>query len=198
MPLVVKLGGSLAEAGTLRGWLAAVTGAGGGHAVIVPGGGAFSNAVRAEQRRLGFSDRAAHQMAVLAMEQYALLLLDMAPSLAPCVTPRAIRLALAAGRVALWLPSRMVDADPAIAASWDVTSDSLAAWLARRIGASHLVLVKSVAVPPPVTGEALAAQEIVDPAFPAYAGAAGCRLICCGPGDEARLAAALVALEQTG
>lgn len=199
MTAIVKLGGSLAEAGTLRTWLAALTEIGGGRAVIVPGGGAFADAVRTEQRRLGFSDHAAHRMAILAMEQYALLLLDLAPALAPCVSPAAIRLALAAGRVALWLPSRMVDADPAIAASWDVTSDSLAAWLARRIGAAHLVLVKSAVVPPPpVTAADLAARGIVDPVFPDYAAAAGCALTCCGPGDEARLAAALAAPGKTG
>ena len=31
-------------------------------------------------------------------------------------------------------------------ASWDVTSDSIAAWVARRTGAGRLVLVKAVAI----------------------------------------------------
>lgn len=199
MPVIVKLGGSLADSGGLESWLALLRARGGGRVVIVPGGGGFAEAVRTEQKRLGFSDLAAHRMAVLAMEQYALLLLDLAPDLSPCVSPAAMRMALAAGRVGLWLPSRMVDADPTIATSWDITSDSLAAWLARRIAAEHLVLVKSTAVPPPpVDAAALAARGIVDPAFPAYAAAAGCTLTCCGPGDEARLLAALAPSGETG
>src|SRR5260221_8111781 len=68
--IVVKLGGSLAEAGTLRRWLVALT-RGMGRAIVVPGGGAFAEAVRGQQRHLQFSDRAAHRMAPLAMEQYA-------------------------------------------------------------------------------------------------------------------------------
>lgn len=193
MPIaVVKLGGSLANAGTLGGWLDAVLAHGRGRTVVVPGGGAFADAVRSAQVRLGFSDRAAARMAVLAMEQYAELLLDRAPSLRACSDAAAIRAALAASDVALWRPSRMVESDPAIAASWDVTSDSLAAWLARRVEAHRLVLVKSADVPPPpVTAAELAALGLVDPEFPAYAEAAGCALFCCGPGEHGRLAGAV-------
>ena len=67
MAVVVKLGGSLGAAGTLALWLAAVREHGGGRAVIAPGGGAFADAVRVAQRRDGFSDVAAHRMAILAM-----------------------------------------------------------------------------------------------------------------------------------
>ena len=37
--------------------------------LIVPGGGPFADAVRAQDDRLGLSDEAAHWMAVLAMDQ---------------------------------------------------------------------------------------------------------------------------------
>jgi 5-(aminomethyl)-3-furanmethanol phosphate kinase len=192
MTVVVKLGGSLGAAGTLATWLQAVREHGGGRAVIVPGGGIFADAVRAAQARDGFSDRAAHRMAVLAMEQYAQLLLDLAPDLVACAAPAEIRAALALGHVALWLPSLMVAADPHIACSWEVTSDSLAAWLARRLEAERLVLIKSAAVPQPQpTPAQLAAAGLVDPAFPGFAAAANCPVVCCGPGETARLAAAL-------
>jgi aspartokinase-like uncharacterized kinase len=189
MAAIVKLGGSLAAAGTLRTWLDVVTREGGGRAIIVPGGGDFAQAVRGAQRRLGFSDRTAHRMALLAMEQYALLLMELAPSLRPCAGEAQIAAALAAGGSALWLPSAMVAADPAIAESWDVTSDSLAAWLAHRIRATRLILVKSAPAPePPLSPERLAALGFVDAAFPAYAASAGAPLAYCGPGDTASLA----------
>ncbi|HXY99979.1 MAG TPA: hypothetical protein VEI03_08250 [Stellaceae bacterium] len=190
MTVVVKLGGSLAAAGTLASWLAVVSEHGGGRAVIVPGGGDFADAVRETQRRYGFSDLAAHRMAVLAMEQYAWMLLDLAPALVACASAPEMRAALGHGGVALWLPSRMVLADPLIAGRWRVTSDSLAAWLARRLEATHLVLVKSAPAPSATTAE-LAVLGYVDPAFPDYAEAAGCPVSCCGPGEGARLAAAL-------
>ena len=37
----------------------------------------------------------------------------------------------------------MVLADDTIPQSWDVTSDSLAAWLAQKLDAQHLILIKS-------------------------------------------------------
>ena len=192
MAAIVKLGGSLAAAGTLRTWLDVILAQGGGRAVIVPGGGDFADGVRAAQQRLRFSDRTAHRMALLAMQQYALLLQDLAPALRPCADEAQIAAALAAGGVALWLPSAMVEADPAIAESWDVTSDSLAAWLAHRLGATRLVLVKSAPAPDgPLSPERLAALGLVDPAFPAYAARAGIPVAYCGPGDAAHLAAAL-------
>ena len=191
MPVVVKLGGSLAEAQTLSSWLATLLAHGAGHAVVVPGGGVFADAVRRAQRRLGFSDRAAHQMAILAMEQYARLLLDLAPALAPGATIVALRAKLETGKVALWLPRAMLAEESEVSASWDVTSDSLAAWLARRLRAERLILVKSAPAPQGADASALAALGLVDAAFPQSAAAAECPLACCGPGEERRLAALL-------
>ena len=192
MAAIVKLGGSLAAAGTLPTWLDVILAQGGGRAIIVPGGGEFADSVRVAQSHLRFSDRTAHRMALLAMEQYALLLHELAPALRPCADEAQIAAALAAGRIALWLPSQMAEADPAIAESWDVTSDSLAAWLAWRVGATRLALVKSAPAPePPLSPERLATLGLVDAAFPAYAAKAGIPAVYCGPGETARLAGLL-------
>jgi aspartokinase-like uncharacterized kinase len=141
LPLVVKLGGSFARAGDRAGWLAAIAPLG-GRAVLVPGGGPFADAVRAQQPVLGVSDRAAHRMALLAMAQFGIALAEFSPAFQPAASEAAIRAALAAGRVPVWLP--MPDAAPGVAESWDVTSDSLALWLATRLGAARLLLVKQV------------------------------------------------------
>jgi aspartokinase-like uncharacterized kinase len=189
---VVKLGGSLAAGATLRSWLAAIEHSR-NHAryVLVPGGGGFADAVRGEQRRHGFSDRAAHRMALLAMEQYALMMADAAPWLALGESAGEIAAALSRGQPICWLPSRMVGSDPAIAESWRVTSDSLAAWLARRVDARRLILVKSAAPPRPAASpRRLAALGLVDPSFPSYAEGFAGEILCLGPGEEARLAGA--------
>lgn len=189
--VVVKLGGSLATAGTLDSWIEIVSRHGAGRCVVVPGGGLFADTVRAAQQRLAFSDCAAHAMALLAMEQYAELLVDKAPEWRRCASLDDLRAVVTVGGIGVWRPRVMVARDPDIAASWDVTSDSLAAWLARRLEARRLVLIKSAPPPPPpFTAKRLAEAGLVDPAFPAYL-APRCDLVYCGPGDEARLAAAL-------
>jgi dihydroneopterin aldolase len=190
--IVAKLGGSIAEGSGLPRWLDALE-SGRGRLVLVPGGGAFAQTVREQQRRHGFGEAAAHRMALLAMEQYAVMLADAARWLVPCVDAAEIAAALRRGEVAVWLPSSMALADPAIPQSWTVTSDSLAAWLARRLGASLLVLIKSVAAPQPLDAAALAGSGLVDAAFPEFLAGAGVGLAWAGPGDETALARRLAA-----
>lgn len=173
---VVKLGGSLAGGAELAGWLDALA-AGGGGIVLVPGGGPFADAVRATQRRWPFGDATAHHLALLAMEQYGLMLAGLQPALRPAASATAIRRLLAEGRVPVWLPVRMTLARPEIPASWDVTSDSLAAWLAGHLRADGLILVKSVSVAAGSTVEELAGRGVVDPLLPAFLGGIECRCI---------------------
>lgn len=190
--IVVKLGGSLGKADTLRPWLA-ILARGKRRVVVVPGGGAFADCVREEQRHLSFSDRSAHRMALLAMEQYGLVLADLQPGLVPCATVDEMSEALRRGTTPVWLPSAMVLADSAIAESWDVTSDSLAAWFAGRIRARVLTLVKSMPAPSALEPQALADLGAVDRAFPRVFGNADVVLEWVGPGDKERLAALIAA-----
>lgn len=162
--VVVKFGGSLAASPERDGLLAAAAAAG---AVVVPGGGAFADAVRAEQRRLGFGDRAAHAMAILAMDQTACALADAEPDLALCASPDEFAAARSAGRGALWRPSPMALAAE-LPESWDLTSDSLSAWLAATLAADRLIILKAGrAVSDTPSG--WAAEGLVDPMFPAFA-----------------------------
>jgi hypothetical protein len=69
-----------------------------------------------------------------------------------------------------------------------MTSDSLAAWLARRLGAARLILVKSTAAPRPLDPAMLAERGLVDQLFPRFFDAAKPALDWVGPGEEDRLA----------
>ena len=63
----------------------------------------------------------------------------------------------------------MVCADDGIPANWHVTSDSLAAWLAARLNAKHLVLVKSARPPvEQISLERLVKDGFVDASFGDY------------------------------
>ena len=138
---VVKLGGSLHDSPELAGWLRMLAYAG-GRIVVVPGGGPYADTVRAAQMRVGISDAAAHHMALLAMDQYALMLCDLQPNLVPAASTQEIAKAIAHGLTPIWLPSKMSLKAPDIPRNWSVTSDSLSAWLAHHLGAEALALVK--------------------------------------------------------
>ncbi len=140
---VVKIGGSLLGSPELEHWLEIFAKFSDGNIVIVPGGGLFADAVRDAQKLSKMSDASAHRLAVLAMDQYGLLMASMNPLLATARTEMEIDERTWQHRGIVWLPSQMVLADDSIPQTWDVTSDSIAAWLAEKLGAQHLVLVKS-------------------------------------------------------
>ncbi|MDI1309585.1 MAG: uridylate kinase [Methylotenera sp.] len=141
--LIIKLGGSLLGAPELLHWLALVVKFGDGKVVIVPGGGLFANAVREAQQISNTSDEVAHQLALLAMDQFGLLLAGLNTDLVTASSELEIAERGWQHRGIIWLPSKMVLADSSIPQNWDVTSDSLSAWLANKLGAEHLILVKS-------------------------------------------------------
>lgn len=141
---VVKVGGALLSLdGALARTLAALELIAATRSIlIVPGGGPFADAVRIASTHNDLGDDDAHWMAILGMEQFALLL-GARLQHAELVHRRGeIARAHARGRVPVLAPYRWLrEADP-LPHSWDVTSDSIAAWVASRIGARRLILIK--------------------------------------------------------
>ena len=166
---VVKLGGSLAHSSDLNSWLDVFSETSRGRVVIVPGGGSYADEVRRAQSVSGFDDDTAHCEALTAMEQFGLSLCGMVENLVPAETESEIQNILAQERVAVWMASKLALADKSIPKSWDVTSDSLAAWLATRLNAQALILVKSVSLPfLSISPSKLSEMGVVDKAFPNF------------------------------
>jgi len=163
--IVVKLGGSLNRDPLLRNWLELLSTSGGGRVVIVSGGGGFADQVREHQLHWQFDDLAAHNMAILAMMQSATMFRSLAPGLEPTTTSVGIARVLQAGGVAVWYPADWIRTRANDMTHWGATSDSLAAWLATRIGASKLVLVKAADIGPAVDLAGHARSGMVDAEF---------------------------------
>ena len=151
--VVVKVGGSLLAhpvhiASVLEALDAAAATA---RLLVVPGGGPFADAVRDVDRQFGLSEEAAHWMAILAMDQFAHFLGSRLRAAAVVSGPADLAGAYGRRELPVLAPSRWLrQADP-LPHSWDVTSDSIAAWVAREVGANRLVLVK----PPGVASDAV-------------------------------------------
>ena len=149
--VVVKIGGgALADVAGFQAVLATIDEvARSCRLVIVPGGGPFADAVRAVDRQLGLSETTAHWLAIAAMDQYAEVIAERLGRTSLIEDPRDIGTAIDAGCVPVLRPSRWLrDADP-LPHSWDVTSDSIAAWVAGQLGARQLILVKPAGVDRP-------------------------------------------------
>jgi aspartokinase-like uncharacterized kinase len=99
--------------------------------LVVPGGGLFADAVRQER----VDDDAAHWMAISAMEQYAWFIASRGM--------RTTDILAVPETTAIFLPYISMRLHDPLPHSWDVTSDSIAAWIAAELGIELLVL-KSV------------------------------------------------------
>jgi aspartokinase-like uncharacterized kinase len=127
-PLVVKIGGSLISHVTD---IVPILRHAGRPVLVIPGGGPFADLVR----KFHINDESSHWMAVAAMEEYGWYIGGHG-------IPVTDRLAVP-DRTHVYLPYRgMITADP-LPHSWDVSSDTIAAWIADQLGLD-LVLLKSV------------------------------------------------------
>ena len=124
-------------------WLSTIAESGKGQVVIVPGGGVFADHVRIAQDHLQFDDQTAHKMALRAMEQFGLLIQGMQPGFCTARTELEIVDLLAHEQIPVWFPYSRIAGNSEIQASWDITSDSLALWLAEQLNFRNLILVKS-------------------------------------------------------
>jgi 5-(aminomethyl)-3-furanmethanol phosphate kinase len=187
---IIKLGGSHATGPYLKDWLTAIA-AEAGSIAIVPGGGPFADAVRTAQASIGYDDRAAHAMAMMAMAQFGCALRSLNPALTLAASRSAILRAIKDGKVPVWSPEPMARA-AALPETWDLTSDSLAAWLAGALGAGRLLLVKHGRFEgTTLDAHDLVARGVVDPLFPRYLKESGAQAWLAGPADSARLAEGL-------
>lgn len=195
-PIVVKLGGSVVRSPDLTAWLDTIA-ATPRPIVVVPGGGALADEVRACQTRLGFGDASAHRMALLAMDQLAWAVAGMRQRFALGATEAELRAALGQGSVAVWAPYALIAERTDIEESWRLTSDSLALWLAGRIGAERCYLIKSIARQRTKASASQLAQDgIVDAAFPDMLKDTPIPACLLGRGDQQAFAAALAGTEQ--
>jgi len=150
--LVVKVGGSLLS--EVRSILPILEGSG-RPLLIVPGGGPFARLVRS----MNLPDESAHWMAILAMDQFGWY---MAAGEHPVTHDLAIP-----SRTEILLPYRVLRERDPLPHTWDVTSDTIAAWVAAELGIDLLILksvdgiMRQEALVPRVT-EPMACDE-VDP-----------------------------------
>jgi aspartokinase-like uncharacterized kinase len=157
-PVIIKIGGSLAkqENGKILRQLGKILSdyAGKYPILIVPGGGPFADTVRDYGEKLNLSDPTCHFMALLAMDQLAFLLKEFIPDsrITDLSDPASLLQIHSYTGAQILLCSRYLSLIPAkdLPRSWDVTSDSISAFLAEKLDAALLVLLKSTDIGPEV------------------------------------------------
>jgi aspartokinase-like uncharacterized kinase len=174
---VLKLGGSLLDLADLpqrlRAMLATFPNQ---RPLLICGGGDAADVVRRWHKTHELDEEHAHWLAMEAIRLNQALLASLLADV-EIVTNRVDAVsAWDRGAIALLDLPRFVRDEEAVSPigqhlphTWDVTSDSLAAWVALRWSAERLVLLKSVDRPCAATITDLAQQGLVDRHFPIIA-----------------------------
>lgn len=142
--------------------------------VLVCGGGPTVELIRRWDRLYGIGEEEGHWIAVRALTLNALVLARILPQVEVVESLPGAERAWEAGKTPLLDVHRFlrdVDeraGDP-LPRRWRVTSDSIAARVARACEAPELILLKSVSPAEPATIELAARLGIVDPHFPVAA-----------------------------
>ena len=103
-----------------------------------------------------------------------------------------IRRVLHKGKTAVWLPFELQRDKLEADTNWDVTSDSIALDLARKLNAERLVLVKSCLVDPELTMSQLGETGVVDRRFASLAGSAAFPIEILNKGELGRMRSLLL------
>jgi len=145
MEAVLKVGGSLAEdpASLTRLCQQLSVLARSYRILIVPGGGEFADTVRKLDKTYRLSNMFAHKMAILAMDQYGFFLSNITPNAYVSRSLEEISNS-AKGTLPIFLPSKLMFREDPLEHSWDVTSDTIAAYIAGLLHAEKLILVTDV------------------------------------------------------
>ena len=174
---VLKLGGSLLDLGDLPDRLRAVFAMlDGDWPLLICGGGVVADVVREWHDAHGLSEEQSHWLAMESVRLNQRLLLTLMPELELVSNRAAAELAWKRGRVPLLdlmsfvsIEEVATDVGSTLPHSWEVTSDSLAGWVAIRWPASRLVLLKSAGLPVSEDGVSFrdaAESRLVDAYFP--------------------------------
>ena len=105
--------------------------------LLIPGGGPFAEVVRTVSVEESLTEEAAHWMAVFAMHQYGLFL-------ANDELPVVESLDGIEGHLCIIQPYQILKADDCLPHTWDVTSDTIAAFVANKIGEKTFIKLTDV------------------------------------------------------
>lgn len=169
---VWKVGGSLFDLPDLGPRLSRLLHGWGEPVLLVPGGGPTADLIRRWQPRHGLSEEQAHWLALSAMQLNAELLAALLPGSQTVSTREEVAACWSRGGIPILRAEAFCRREearapqPLLPHDWSVTSDSLAVWVAGRVGCERVVLLKSCPLPRDCTAGEASAAGLVDGYFP--------------------------------
>ena len=110
--------------------------------IVIPGGGSFANFVRSLDEALQIGDDLAHWIAIYSMNYNGMMLNRIYPELESIEKLKTFQ--DAKQMFCIFLPYSFLREDDILPHNWDVTSDSIALYVANKLKLSQCFLIKNV------------------------------------------------------
>ncbi|OGR88196.1 MAG: hypothetical protein A2021_01130 [Elusimicrobia bacterium GWF2_52_66] len=111
---------------------------------VIAGGGVLADAIRNLQKKHGFSNTAAHFMALKAMNINSCIIKDLCPGMRLVDTAQKAQKIAAKKQIPILLAAKLIEKEKSLPKSWDLTSDSIALYAAEKLKATRTILVKNI------------------------------------------------------
>ena len=110
--------------------------------IIVVGGGCFSDAVRFVFKKKYMSEKTGHYLALKATEMFCHLVKEINKDF--YLVSKISELRKKDNKIKIWMPSIILKNESSFLKTWESTSDSVAAWLHKKINSDGLLFIKSL------------------------------------------------------
>jgi 5-(aminomethyl)-3-furanmethanol phosphate kinase len=171
-PIIIKVGGSLFDLSDLgprlERWLDQFRNNSTNPLILVPGGGAAAEVIRQLDRCHGLGNERAHWLALRAMTINAHFLAGLLHNAAVVTSLHTCAARWRRGTLSVLDAHAFLANDEGqsgLPHGWEVSSDSVAARVARLAEARKLILLKSAALPAGITWDEAGTKGYVDPLF---------------------------------
>ncbi len=139
--------------------------------VLLAGGGKCADIVRRWDQLFNLGEEFSHQLAIESMSLTASLLTTIVPKSCLVKNQKQLEAAFINGQIPVldaagWLEQLEATAPVKLPHTWNITSDSIALWLAAEIGMERLILLKSVNYPVGINLKTASSKGLIDVGFP--------------------------------
>lgn len=110
--------------------------------IIVNGGGCFTDSVRLVYENKRMSEKTGHFIALKATEMFSHILKEINNNISSINEIESFK--ISDKGLKIWMPSLVLKNDPTFIKTWESTSDSVAAWLHKKLNSKGLLFIKSL------------------------------------------------------
>ncbi|MHA1913925.1 MAG: amino acid kinase family protein [Promethearchaeota archaeon] len=110
--------------------------------ILIPGGGTLANFVRKLHNKFNFTEELAHWMGIFSMNYNGIEICKKFPQIN--AIDNSMRLNKESRSFCLFLPFHFLKENDKLPHSWNVTSDSIALFIAKELGMDECILLKEV------------------------------------------------------